>query len=374
MPTDTAATEPLSGLAVERMIRCSRAHSMACARATQAPVIAAVRVPPSAWMTSQSTTMVFSPSALVSTTARRLRPINREISWVRPEILPRTDSRPVRSPVARGSMAYSAVTQPRFLPLSQRGTPWVKLAVHSTLVSPKRTMAEPSAWADQPVSMVTSRSWETLRSSARVNNPAPLDGVGDAGNGDGQLSIIRGASFLSGHQWIIPHRDVGQQQSAGPGGGGHFAGTFAGQVYPVNGIITALVECGFAEKQITAFGGFYQPRCGIGITRIGQHRRLVPGRGRFGGFYAQCIRLVNRMTDRVGRDGERADGHRLADLPIAEVKIWVHARVGVHPVGDSNPIGGALRPVYRNAPDVPAIGIPPDDDVEPTQIHEVIGM
>src|SRR5690625_277802 len=210
MPTDTAATEPVSGVAVERMMRCSRAHSIASARATQAPVMAAVRVPPSAWMTSQSTTIVFSPRALVSTTARRLRPMSREISWVRPETLPRTDSRAVRSPVARGSIAYSAVTQPRFLPFSQRGTPSVKLAVHNTLVLPKLTTAEPSAWADQPVSMVTSRSCETVRSSARVNKYAPLDGVGDARNGDGQLTIIRGAGFLRGHHRVVPHRNVRQ--------------------------------------------------------------------------------------------------------------------------------------------------------------------
>jgi hypothetical protein len=38
--------------------------------------------------------------------------------------------------VARGSMAYSAVTQPSPLPLRQRGTPSVTVAVQSTLVSP----------------------------------------------------------------------------------------------------------------------------------------------------------------------------------------------------------------------------------------------
>src|SRR5699024_9541730 len=92
-----------------------------------------------------------------------------EISWVRPETLPRTDSRALRSPVARGNMAYSAVTQPRFLPLSQRGTPCVKLAVHKTFVLPKLTSAEPSSSSDQPVSMLTSRSWEAVRSSARVD-------------------------------------------------------------------------------------------------------------------------------------------------------------------------------------------------------------
>jgi hypothetical protein len=41
--------------------------------ATKAPVMEAVRVPPSAWMTSQSTHRVRSPSARMSTTARSER-------------------------------------------------------------------------------------------------------------------------------------------------------------------------------------------------------------------------------------------------------------------------------------------------------------
>jgi len=47
------------------------------ARATAAPVMAAVRVPPSAWITSQSRITVRSPRAFMSTTERRLRPIRR---------------------------------------------------------------------------------------------------------------------------------------------------------------------------------------------------------------------------------------------------------------------------------------------------------
>ncbi len=39
--------------------------------------------------------------------------------------------------VERGSIAYSAVTQPRPLPLRQRGTPWVTDAAHSTRVLPE---------------------------------------------------------------------------------------------------------------------------------------------------------------------------------------------------------------------------------------------
>ena len=77
----------------------------------------------------------------MSTTARRLRPTRREISWVRPPILPLTDSRSIRSLVERGSIAYSAVTQPLPLPVIQRGTPLVNDAVHSTLVRPNEISA-----------------------------------------------------------------------------------------------------------------------------------------------------------------------------------------------------------------------------------------
>jgi hypothetical protein len=47
--------------------------------------------------------------------------------------------------VARGSIEYSAVTQPSPLPLRQRGTPCWTDAAHSTLVSPNYTSALPSA-------------------------------------------------------------------------------------------------------------------------------------------------------------------------------------------------------------------------------------
>ena len=51
-----------------------------------------------------------------------------------------------RESVARGSMEYSAVTQPSPLPLRQRGTPSVTEAVQKTFVSPKETRTEPSGW------------------------------------------------------------------------------------------------------------------------------------------------------------------------------------------------------------------------------------
>jgi len=64
-------------------------NARASTSATIAPVIDAVRVPPSAWITSQSMNKVFSPSLLMSSAARSERPIRRWISRVRPPCLPR---------------------------------------------------------------------------------------------------------------------------------------------------------------------------------------------------------------------------------------------------------------------------------------------
>ena len=99
------------------MVPWLRRRSSASASATKAPVMEALRVPPSAWITSQSTQSVRSPSAFMSTTARSERPMRRWISWVRPEAPPRDTSRCERVLVARGSMPYSEVTQPSPLPL-----------------------------------------------------------------------------------------------------------------------------------------------------------------------------------------------------------------------------------------------------------------
>ena len=78
-----------------------------------------------------------------------------------------TDSRSPRVLVARGSMAYSAVTQPSPLPRRQRGTSSVTLAAHSTRVRPNSTRTDPSAWSSQPRESFTGRSSVTDRPSGR---------------------------------------------------------------------------------------------------------------------------------------------------------------------------------------------------------------
>ena len=121
--------------------------------------------------------MLFSPRAARSIEARSDRPISRLISWVRPPIRPLTDSRSLRVWVARGSIEYSAVTQPRPEPLRQRGTPSVTLAAQSTRVRPNSTSTEPSAWSSQWRVMVTGRSWSGVRPSGRVTDAEGSDCV-----------------------------------------------------------------------------------------------------------------------------------------------------------------------------------------------------
>src|SRR5665647_2261066 len=96
---------------------------------------------------------------------RKERPMSREISWVRPPMRPLTDSGSERSWVARGNIAYSAVTQPSPLPLRQRGTPSDTLAATRTRVLPYSTRTDPSAWSSQLRVIRTSRSWSASRPS-----------------------------------------------------------------------------------------------------------------------------------------------------------------------------------------------------------------
>ena len=96
-------------------------------------------------MTSQSSVIVRSPISSSFVTARNERPMSRWISWVRPPTRPADASRCVRVVVARGSIPYSAVTQP--LPVFRRngGTRSSMLAVQMTFVLPASTRTEPSA-------------------------------------------------------------------------------------------------------------------------------------------------------------------------------------------------------------------------------------
>ena len=128
----------------------------------------AVRVPPSAWSTSQSTMTWRSPNSSMSHTPRSERPMRRWISWVRPDGLPDWTSRRMRSDDAPGSIEYSAVTQP--LPAAPHPAGHVSSieAVHSTLVRPNAPGSNPTAWSVKSRSKVMGRSSSGARPSGRM--------------------------------------------------------------------------------------------------------------------------------------------------------------------------------------------------------------
>jgi len=142
-PTDTAAHASVSG--DTRSVPWAASRWQASWRATYAPQMLAVRVPPSACSTSQSSVIWTSPMAFRSVTARSARPMRRWISWVRPDWRPRAASRSIRSGLEPGSIEYSAVTQPLPVPRIHLGTSLATDAVQSTLVRPMATSTEPAA-------------------------------------------------------------------------------------------------------------------------------------------------------------------------------------------------------------------------------------
>src|SRR5580693_6236907 len=257
MPTLTADTDAASGSPLRRLR--ARSQPMASASATYPPVTAAVRVPPSACSTSQSMMIVFSPSAFGSTQARSDRPTSREISWVRPPGRPLTDSRSLRVLVARGSIAYSPVTQPSPLPRRHRGTSSVTLAAHSTRVAPNSTSTEPSAWSSQPRVNLTSRSSSGERPSG-LGMPASLAEVEDLAGGDhgyrpGERAGCLGQAPLA----VIPRDQVSQQQPSGPGPFGMLAGLAAAEVNPGRQA-GPVAEGRLAEQQVGVPGQRLQGR------------------------------------------------------------------------------------------------------------------
>lgn len=127
----------------------------------------AVLVPPSAWRTSQSRVTCCSTRTDRSVTARRLRPMRRCISWVRPDWRPLAASRSTRSGEEPGNIEYSAVTQPLPVPRSHLGASSEKEAVQSTAVRPILTSTEPAANFVKSRSSSTGRSSSGLRPSAR---------------------------------------------------------------------------------------------------------------------------------------------------------------------------------------------------------------
>src|SRR3954466_696846 len=119
-----------------------------------------------------------SPSAARSQDARSDRPMRRWISCVRPDCFPLAASRSVRVCVERGSIPYSAVTQPRPLPFTWLGTRSSAVAVQRTRVRPNAQRTLPSACSVKPVTSSTRRSSSIPRPCLGITGLLPRRGGG----------------------------------------------------------------------------------------------------------------------------------------------------------------------------------------------------
>src|SRR5580698_5896395 len=88
---------------------------------------------------------------------------------VLPDARPFETSRGVRVAVARGSIEYSAVTQPFPEPRRNPGTDSSIDAAHSTRVLPISISTEPSAVSRYSVVIVTGRIWPGSRWSTLIS-------------------------------------------------------------------------------------------------------------------------------------------------------------------------------------------------------------
>src|SRR5918996_343162 len=180
----------------------------AIATAKLAPVMAAVRVPPSACKTSQSTQIVRGPSFSRSTTARSDRPIKRWISVLRPSIRPFATSRGFRVCVEYGSIEYSAVSQPPVTPCSfiHRGTFSSMVTPQITRVLPIVTSTEPPACGAMPKSNATERNSSSRRPSIRFMT-AKVD----------RAQLLVTEEFLSANGLIMAEASFPHGARGGPG-------------------------------------------------------------------------------------------------------------------------------------------------------------
>src|SRR5690606_5054912 len=134
-------------------------------------------------------------------------------------------SRCPRVCVARGSIEYSAVTQPEPLPRSHGGIFSSTLAVTRTRVSPKPIRHEPSACLVKPVSMVMARissgarpdgrmwnSFSEMRLATRWSAVMPLPPVSELND------RARGIFRLVVESYLASGQPVGSKSLAGEGG------------------------------------------------------------------------------------------------------------------------------------------------------------
>src|SRR5262249_53875988 len=120
-------------------------------------------------------------------------------------------ARSPRVSVARGRIAYSAVTQPSPLPRRHLGTSSVALAAHSTRVAPNSTRTDPSACSSQPRVIRISRNWPGLRPSGRDMPESLVAGGAPAGH-----ALISGAVGGPGPEPFVDPADPLGRRGPGP--------------------------------------------------------------------------------------------------------------------------------------------------------------
>src|SRR5688572_8451817 len=147
--------------------------------------------------------------------ARSERPIRRWISWVRPLWRPRAASRAERVCVARGSIPYSAVSQP--LPLLRRkaGTPFSTLAVHKTRVPPNSQSTEPSACAVKRRVKRTGRNSSAARPPGRMLGSVVRSAMPDEAGSRGIVAVRRRGGYCPLDQLF----QRGARRAVAPGAG-----------------------------------------------------------------------------------------------------------------------------------------------------------
>ena len=231
-------------------------------------------------------------------TARSERPTSREISWVRPPIRPLTDSRSVRVLVARGSIAYSAVTQPCPVPLRQRGTPSVKrrraqhpgaaeLDQHAALGVVEPAPGDPDRRAAGRARAAVGRAGAAVPSATcgRRRPPTPAGRrtatrppttsytAARARRARSARRRPRAASARArcgsfhGGRWVSTSRPT-------PRGGRGLRRRGAGQVHAAH-VVAALEERRLGEQQVGVPGELDQRVAGVGVAAVGEHRARV---------------------------------------------------------------------------------------------------
>src|SRR3954464_15863773 len=146
----------------------------ASAKATYAPQMEAVRVPPSAWRTWQSRAIVWGPIFDRSIAARSDRPMIRWISVPRESVWP-VFGHGLRCGGEAGSMTDSHVTRPPArVSRNHGGTSRVTDAVQRTTVPPCCHRTDPAgAWVKPRVTR-TGRRWSLGRPSDRIGGTITL--------------------------------------------------------------------------------------------------------------------------------------------------------------------------------------------------------